>query len=245
MVNRTLPRTPPQTPPGQRIYVVGDIHGRDDLLERLHGMIKADLAACPATGPIVVYLGDYVDRGPASYEVIDRLLNDPLTGCRVVHLLGNHEAMMLEFLDHGEDLWLFNGGSETLTSYGLRGTDPWSGYYNLPHLQEQLRSLLPDSHLRFLRGLAPSFTCGDYFFVHAGIRPGRPLDAQTPRDLIWIREPFLTSRADFGKCVVHGHSISPAPELLDNRIGIDTGAFFTGRLTCLVLQDREQRLLQT
>lgn len=235
----------PRAPAGTRLYAIGDIHGRDDLLARLHGLIEADLAARPIGAATAVYLGDYVDRGPSSFEVIERLLHEPLAGCQAVHLTGNHEAMMLTFLDHGDDVWLFNGGGETLASYGIEGGDPWTGYYDVLALRERLREVLPERHLRFLRGLATRFACGDYLFVHAGIRPGRPLDRQKTRDLIWIREPFLSSTTDFGACVVHGHSISPEPEFRGNRIGIDTGAYVTGRLTCLVLEEDEQRLLHT
>lgn len=230
-------------PPGLRIYAVGDIHGRADLLDRLHAMIEADMRTAPERR-LVVYLGDYVDRGPDSAAVIDRLCRRQLPATETVTLLGNHEAMMLEFLDapHGASLWLANGGDATLRSYNVR----------VPHssdefllAQRALLGALPRHHLNFLRGLPLEARFGDYLFVHAGIRPGIPLDRQTPEQMIWIRDVFLDSEADHGAIVVHGHTIVHEVEWRPNRIGIDTGAYATGRLTALVLEGKERRLLQT
>jgi serine/threonine protein phosphatase 1 len=160
--------------------------------------------------------------------------------------MGNHEDFMLRLLEDPSiaPLWIVNGGDATLYSYGVDWRGPY-GAGDLEAISKGLRAALPDRHLKFLRSLALSHEEGDYLFVHAGIRPGRDLATQTPEDLMWIRDEFLRSDADHGKVVVHGHSISPEPELLDNRIGIDTGAFATGRLTCLVLDGATRRILQT
>jgi diadenosine tetraphosphatase ApaH/serine/threonine PP2A family protein phosphatase len=235
----------PQVPDGERIYAIGDIHGRDDLLLRLHGLIRADLDASPAVRPIAVYLGDYVDRGPGSFEVLDHLVNDPLP-FESVALKGNHEDMMLSFLDGDADpMWLYNGGIETLASYRIALSGHQFGAFDLQSIREGLLAALPESHRRFLNALELSLARGDYFFVHAGVRPGRPLDQQDPREMMWIRGRFLGSQTDFGKRVVHGHTITAEPEVKFNRIGIDTGAFATGRLTCLVLERSHVRFLQT
>lgn len=235
---------PPRVPPGERIYAVGDIHGRDDLLAAVHGAIAEDMAAQPAARSVVVYLGDYVDRGPESFEVLDRLIHGRLPGVRSVHLKGNHEQMMLDFLSGvPETAWLMNGGDATLASYGVPPPHPWVEAPELARVRALLRAAVPEIHLQFLRALELSFRSGDYLFVHAGIRPGRPPEDQEARDLLWIRGPFLSSSQDFGVRVVHGHSISPEPEIRPNRIGIDTGAFHSGRLTCLVLEAETMRFL--
>lgn len=235
-----------QVPPGKRIYAIGDIHGRHDLLSELHARILDDAASASHLLPTVVYLGDYVDRGPGSFEVIETLLHAPLAGFERVHLKGNHEDMMLKFLAERPDPnWLFNGGTETLASYGVTLFSWLIDFWKLEDLQKRLRESLPADHRRFLESLCLRHTEGDYGFVHAGVRPGAPLDAQDARDLMWIRGPFLNSNIDFGKRIVHGHTINPAPVVRPNRIGIDTGAFFTGHLTCLVLENAGHRFLST
>ena len=236
----------PRVPDGRRIYAVGDIHGHIDLLARLHALILADAETARDLRRVVVYLGDYVDRGPGSFDVLDVLINDPLAGFEGVHLKGNHEDMMLDFLaGPAEPLWTGNGGVATLASYGV---EPPVMLYHPPDLEtfrRRLRAAIPPNHLGFLRGLRLCHTDGDYFFVHAGVRPGVPLDDQDPYEMMWIRDRFLLSDADFGKRVVHGHTPCPVPEVLGNRIGIDTGAYFSGRLTCLVLEGAEHRFLHT
>lgn len=230
--------------PGERVYAVGDIHGRDDLLAIVHTRIARDIAANPVEQPVIVYLGDYVDRGPGSFEVLDRLIHGFVAGARSVHLRGNHEQMMLDFIDYAQDTtWLMNGGDATLASYGLQPPQAWADADELRTVRKLLRAAVPPSHLRFLRYTRLLHCSGDYLFVHAGIRPGRPLDDQEDRDLLWIRGAFLSSSTDFGKRIVHGHSITPEPDVRPNRIGIDTGAFFTGRLTCLVLEGETLRFL--
>jgi serine/threonine protein phosphatase 1 len=235
-----------ELPAGIRLYAIGDVHGRRDLLGRMHALILADARDFKGQ-TIALYLGDFIDRGPDSAGVIDDLLAAPLKGFRTIHLMGNHEDMLLAFLEDASvgPVWLFNGGDQTLRSYGIEPEPDFAEGADLAYLQSQLRALLPSRHLKFLRALSLSFALGDYFFVHAGIRPRRPLSRQARSDLLWIRDQFLTSRADHGAVVVHGHTIAPEVEFCPNRIGIDTGAFFTGRLSCLVLEGGSKRVLQT
>jgi serine/threonine protein phosphatase 1 len=239
------PGTKPSIPDGQRVYCIGDIHGSADLLDQLHAQILQDASDFRGKKTIV-YLGDYVDRGEQSKQVIDILLGDPLPGFECVYLQGNHEQIMLSFIEYPEATasWLSFGGREALNSYGIPLSHTPSRT-EVFALAKRLEHKLPDSHLKFLQGCASSWRCGDYYFVHAGILPGVSLDDQLPEHQLWIRDEFLDSRADHGAIVVHGHSISLTPEFLPNRIGIDTGAFHTGVLTCLVLEAETQRILQT
>ncbi|MCU0838083.1 MAG: serine/threonine protein phosphatase [Rhodospirillales bacterium] len=235
-----------RVPPGRRVYAIGDIHGRDDLLERLLQAIRADAATAGDLAPVAVFLGDYVDRGPMSFEVIDRLINEPLPGFRHVFLKGNHEAMMLDFLAGPPDaLWFDNGGFETLLSYGLDGYRLFSHAAALEEARQALNAALPAAHRRFLEGLALSHVEGDYAFVHAGLRPGVALAEQRDRDLLWIRGPFLASREGLTHRVVHGHTIVQRPEVHANRIAIDTGAVYSGTLTSVVLEGASVRFLST
>ena len=237
---------PARVPEGCRVYAVGDIHGRADLLARLHRSIRVDAERAGVRHKILVYLGDYIDRGHDSRHVINMLVHMPLGGFEIAHLKGNHEDLLLDYLDGGDGrTWLFNGGDATLDSYGVSVFDPYVRESELERLRRRLLADMPADHLAFLRGLVTRHTVGDYLFVHAGVRPGVPLDEQREKDLIWIRGPFLDADDDFGKVVVHGHSIHPTPEMLDNRIGIDTGAYATNRLTCLVLEGADRRILQT
>jgi serine/threonine protein phosphatase 1 len=243
-LGRAKQSAPPRIDPATRLYAVGDIHGCDDLLAAMHDLIWNDARGHDAVRKLVVYLGDYVDRGPASCAVIGRLLDETLPGFEAVHLLGNHEDGMLQFLIDARigPHWLAYGGAATLRSYGV---EPPQTDRDLPLVQEELRARLPARHLAFLRRLRLSHVEGDYLFVHAGIRPGIALDDQRPEDLLWIREEFLQSTRDFGKIVVHGHTIVDEPERRANRIGIDTGAFASGILTALVLQGEQVGFLQT
>jgi calcineurin-like phosphoesterase family protein len=239
---------PASAPLGCRLYAVGDIHGRADLLEALLQQIAEDALRHPETGTKrLIYLGDYVDRGPASSAVIDMVLHDAPPGFEVVPLMGNHEEMMLRFL---EDItvgrtWMMNGGDATLRSYGVEPPSMFAGTPQVRHAQQQFAERLPARHKRFLEDLAVAHTEGDYLFVHAGVRPGVPLEQQRTEDLLWIRDEFLDCERDFGKVVVHGHSITLDPEFRPNRIGIDTGAYRSNQLTCLVLEGTEQQLLTT
>jgi serine/threonine protein phosphatase 1 len=240
------PHVTPHTPKNQRIYAIGDIHGRADLLEQLHEKIAAD-AENFSGKKTIVYLGDYIDRGEQSCQVIDILLSRPLKGFEPVYLKGNHEQAMLDFIEYpgAAAAWLTFGGREALNSYGI----PLAHIPSMQHVGEiarQLDDTLPDDHRNFLTtGCLDSWQCGSYYFVHAGIRPGVALDEQTQEDKLWIRDDFLGSNISHCTIVVHGHSITTAPEILPNRIGIDTGAFRTGVLTALVLEGSDQRLLQT
>jgi serine/threonine protein phosphatase 1 len=224
---------------------VGDIHGRLDLLEAMTTQIKRDIEESRPERTLEIFLGDYVDRGPQSRGVVEWMAKAPLIADERLCLLGNHEDMLLRSLDDTSVLrtWLFNGGGETLLSYGVKARG-LGGETGLIDLQEGFRARLPGTHLEFLAGLPRSIALAPYFFVHAGIRPERSLDEQDPEDLIWIREPFLHSNEDFGCIVVHGHSPVMSPEIRRNRINIDTGAVFTGCLTCIVLAGAEQRFLQ-
>lgn len=238
----------PVVSPGTRVYAVGDIHGRLDLLTQLHALIVADAAAAAAERRVLVYVGDYVDRGPDSAEVIELLLEQPLPGFEIVHLLGNHEDTFLRFpgdVSVGPS-WLHYGGVETLLSYGIDiHANAWRDERELRRLQAEVRRRVPRRHVEFLRNMPLVHIEGDYLFVHAGIRPGVPIEGQVPDDLLWIRGEFLHSPRDHGMVVVHGHTITETPDLQPNRIGIDTGAFYSNRLTCLVLDGAAQLFLQT
>lgn len=238
-----MPR--PFLPEGRRVYCIGDIHGRLDLLEELHEMIRLDSAGFEGSKG-VVYLGDYIDRGSQSKQVMDLLIEQPLSGFDAINLLGNHEQTMLDFLEHPEEAaaWLNFGGQVTLLSYGV-GLGWIHMSQQVHELRDGLEDKLPQSHLDFLSSCRLTHTEGSYCFVHAGIRPGLPLEEQNPQDLLWIRDEFIGSRASHSHIIVHGHSITAEVEWQPNRIGIDTGAYNTGLLTCLVLEGEDQRLLQT
>ncbi len=236
-----------RVPDGSRVYAVGDIHGRFDLLENLHGKILRDVAGFAGARKVVVYLGDYVDRGMQSREVVDFLLDHPLVGFEAVYLMGNHERAMLDFLQDARIAidWMSYGGDATLYSYGVGLEGPRTNPGVLARLQEKFRENLPERHEQFLHSLVLSHVEGDYMFVHAGVKPGIALERQQEKDLLWIRDEFLDSEANWGKVVVHGHTITRGPEVKRNRIGIDTGAFASGKLTCLVLEGTEGRFLDT
>lgn len=235
-------------PAGQRLYAIGDVHGRSDLLDLLMRRIAVDAATAPrGTQHTLILLGDYVDRGPDSAGVLTRLAAGPPSGFGMVCLRGNHEAVMQRFLTDMSvgAQWLKFGGLETLASYGIEpppglDQDRW-----MPVARSELARRLPPPHDAFLRSLRLHLKVGDYLFVHAGIRPGVKLERQVPDDLLWIRDPFLDSKADHGMVVVHGHTVVKEPEVQANRIGIDTGAYASGRLTCLVLEGTGRRFLTT
>jgi serine/threonine protein phosphatase 1 len=235
---------PVSTLPEQlRIYAVGDIHGRFDLLQGMAAAIMDDSKKASPAQILEIFLGDFVDRGPQSRQVVEWLIGTPLAGERVC-LLGNHEDMLLKSLDDTSWMsnWLYNGATETLLSYGVRTHG--IGGSGLVDLQHGLRAALPARHLEFFATLRRIFVVGPYVFVHAGIRPDRSLEDQDPNDFIWIREPFLQSDTDFGFVVVHGHTPTERPDVRRNRINIDTGAVFSGCLTCLVLEGATRRFLQ-
>jgi serine/threonine protein phosphatase 1 len=229
-------RAPPSIPPDYRVYAVGDVHGRADLLADVQAAIDHDLVNRPIAMPVEIYLGDYIDRGPHSRSVID-LLVGRLTTRGAICLRGNHEAMMEAFLDDPQVLraWAKIGGLATIASYGV-GPPPPTSQFIEREIWSDFNAAFPRSHDLFLQCLASHHSIGDFFFVHAGIRPGVALDRQEIDDMLWIRDEFLQSKRDFGAMVVHGHTPVSAPELCSNRINIDTGAFATGCLTCVVIE---------
>ena len=229
----------------RRVYVIGDIHGRLDLLDQMIEEIERDLEKRPVDGGLTVTLGDYVDRGPNSRGVLDRLADSPFP-TEYIALKGNHEAMFEAFLRDPTvaSQWRRFGGLETLHSYGVAVAAVMIGK-GFEEASSALRQSVPKEHFRFLESLKLSLSIGDYFLCHAGVRPGVPLEHQHAEDLLWIREEFLSSKMSFGKVVVHGHTPIASPEVLPTRINIDTGAFVTGQLTCLVLEGESRRFLST
>ena len=234
-------------PRGVRVYAVGDIHGRADLLDQLLRQIGRDAASGADLVKYLVFLGDYVDRGPDSAMVIERLSGALLPGFGAIHLRGNHEAAMLGFIENPQagPGWLAYGGRATLDSYGVAAPAEDAPPEHVAEARQRFAAALPAHHRTFLAGLRSHIAIGDYLFVHAGIRPGLPLHRQRDEDLLWIRREFLTSHLDHGKVVVHGHTITEQPEVRSNRIGIDTGAYASNRLTALVLEGGERRFLCT
>lgn len=220
---------PPQIPHGCCVYAIGDIHGRIDLLEGLLEQIWAD---APEGANTLVFLGDYIDRGPSSKAVLELLSNLTKPGWDIVKLRGNHEQILLEYLHNPEvyQAWRSFGAADTLVSYGVR-PPVFSDAKELQRAHAEFLTALPQDHVTLLNGLSTSHVVGDYLFVHAGLRPGIALDRQVPEDMLWIRDEFLSSDAPFGKVIVHGHSPSEKPIVRANRIGIDTGAYATGTLT--------------
>jgi serine/threonine protein phosphatase 1 len=233
-------------PDGVRVYAIGDVHGRVDLLQRLYGQIEQDLADRPVNKTLEVFLGDYVDRGPSSKQVIDWFIDGPRVANKRICLRGNHEVMMQAFLNDASVIgsWGQYGGSETLFSYGLKIRLPVAES-DQEEAQAQFREAMPESHLRFLDGLQRFAIAGGYYFAHAGVNPSVPLADQVDDDLYWIRDPFLDWGRSLEKIVVHGHTPTQEPEIEVHRIGIDTGAYVTGRLTCAVLEGAEVRFLST
>lgn len=216
--------------PGRRVYAIGDIHGCLTQLIALHAAIGADLAQRPVAEPLLLHIGDYVDRGADTAGVVELLRRGaPIAGVPTVNLKGNHEQTMIEALAGeraaGTD-WLFHGGKPALASYGVDPEGP----------RDAWNKAVPAAHLAFLHGLTMMHREDGYLFAHAGIRPGVPVEQQAPEDLLRIRQPFLFTDRDLGVVVVHGHTPTSAPVIRANRIGIDTGAVFGGPLTCLVLE---------
>ena len=248
----SLDGRPPAVPRGVIVYAVGDIHGRLDLLLAMEELIEADRREHGRyQDAVVVHLGDMVDRGFDSRRVLDHLGGQHHSGPPRVLLLGNHDLWLRAFVAaQATDLdlatsWMRYGGDATLVSYGVKADPRMPEPERMDAARLELRRRFPAEHAALLDGLDLAFGFGDYFFCHAGIRPEVPLELQNEADLLWIREPFLSWTGECGKIVVHGHTVEEAPVTRSNRIGIDTGACWTGRLTCLVLQGTQRRFVQT
>ena len=225
-----LAKAPASLPADRRIYAIGDIHGCARQLDALHALIARDLAARPVASPLLLHIGDYVDRGADTKGVIDRLVHgSPIPGMAMINMMGNHEATMLDAVNGeraaGTD-WLFAGGKAALESYGIDPEGP----------REVWKDRIPAEHQDFLRHLILMHREGGYAFVHAGVRPNIPLEQQAREDLLRARQPFLYSEADFGAVIVHGHTPVKTAVVKHNRIAIDTGAVFGGKMTAAVLE---------
>jgi serine/threonine protein phosphatase 1 len=231
---------------GWRAYGIGDIHGRLDLLDELLEQIHNDIRLRPVRQVLLVFVGDLIDRGPSSAQVVERLRTYRHPGVRTVFLLGNHEEVLLRILAGEVDLiakWRWFGGTQCLNSYGM-DTARLAALSDEEAL-ELIRNAIPKEHVEFLESFDDSCRFGDYLFVHAGIRPGVEIDQQRQSDLRWIREPFLLDETDHGFIVIHGHTIRSEVEVRPNRIGIDTGAFSSGVLTAIAIEGSETWLLDT
>jgi serine/threonine protein phosphatase 1 len=234
-----------KTPAGMRLYAIGDVHGRDDLLGEIHEKIADDRATRPPADIRIIHLGDYVDRGPDTAAVIERLVQLKKSEPNALFLRGNHEELLLEFLADpaaGGVNFVSNGGLSTLASYGI-DPDRLFDRRDLVEAGKRLADAMQGEHRAFIDTLRLSIRFGDFFFCHAGVRPGIPLAAQSADDLTWIRSPFLEHDGAFEAVIVHGHTPMQAPEVLPNRINIDTGAVFSGRRTCLALEGTAFRFL--
>lgn len=245
-LKKKIARATPRVPDGHRIYAIGDIHGRDDLFAELIDLIERDKAEAEPAEATLILLGDLVDRGPGSKQVVDRAIALAARWPSMRWLMGNHEEIFLKALEGDPRLvryFVQIGGEPTINSYGLTG----DAYYCLgfDELAQQLPAIVPEDHKRFLARSEDLIHIGDYVFVHAGIRPGVAIDQQKASDLRWIREEFLGDRRDHGAMIVHGHTITDDVETRANRIGIDTGAYRSGVLTAIVIEGAERRYLQT
>ena len=229
-----------------RLYAIGDVHGRLDLVDELLGRIEDDIHDRPVAKAAVVFLGDLIDRGPDSAGVIDRLHGLDHFPARALFLMGNHEEMLLRALAGEAGVvndWLTFGGDACVESYGL--SPATLGALTEERAAQVLADAIPPAHVAFLKAMGDTIRFGDYLLVHAGIRPGVAIEEQAPHDLRWIRRPFLTDEHDHGVMVIHGHTISEGVERRPNRIGIDTGAYRTGVLTAAVVEGEALDFLAT
>jgi serine/threonine protein phosphatase 1 len=232
----------PSTSPGERVYVIGDVHGEMGLLQKLLVAIEQDDVARKAvTKKRLIFLGDLIDRGAGSAQVVSLLVEAQRVSSELVVLMGNHEAAFLESIDGNaaaQRLWLEHGGSATLHSYGI---ETLREEESPEQFARRLRASIPHEIIDWLGELPMTARSGDYFFCHAGVRPGTALNRQKPQDLLWIRHEFLDDQRDHGAVIVHGHSIcGPEVEFHPNRINVDTGAYSTGILSALGLEDEER-----
>jgi serine/threonine protein phosphatase 1 len=244
---RDVRRSAPSTA-GRLVYAIGDVHGRLDLLKPLiRGLAEDALASSVEERPMLVFLGDYIDRGPGSKGVVDCVLSLKAQGAFEVRCIkGNHEEALLQFLDDTAfgATWMEHGGHATLASYGVQPPASRTDQEGWQVTRDALAKALPPRHLAFYRSLELMFTLGDYAFVHAGVRPGVPLDQQAERDMLWIRGDFLRFKQSFGKVIVHGHTPMDEPQVTEHRLNLDTGAYATGILTAARLDNEGQRILQ-
>ena len=243
---------PAVTPPDTVVYAIGDIHGRSDLLETIHNAISDDSRLRSVRRTVIVYLGDYLSRGIDSRRALEMVGEWRPDGCEtaeIVPLKGNHEDLALRYLDGEIEAgrhWFDFDGLDALAHYGVESVDRRERDAEaMGTLRWRFALARPTDHLQFLQSLKTSHREGNYLFVHAGIRPGVALEAQSDHDRMWIRGRFLNSEADHGVTVVHGHSIASEPVIRHNRIGIDTGAYTSGILTCLVLEGAKRAFLHT
>ena len=247
MVRSSSKRTDgPRGAQGLRAYVVGDIHGRLDLLEEILEKIHADIAAREPRETLLVFVGDLIDRGPQSAQVVELLRTYSRPNVQPIFLLGNHEEVLLRVVEGDTSLipsWLKFGGAQCLKSYGLASTEV--AIAEDEYALSLIRRAIPREHVDFLQSFVDSCRFGDYLFVHAGIRPGVELEHQKQSDLRWIRDRFLLDETDHGFVVVHGHTIRPEVDEKANRIGIDTGAFATGILTAVAIEDEDRWFIDT
>jgi serine/threonine protein phosphatase 1 len=232
---------------GKRVFAIGDIHGQLDCLKALHRKIQSIINSEPTHRYIIVYLGDYIDRGLQSKDVIDCLISTPLQHAESFFLKGNHEQALLNFLDGSlpYDRWLRWGGDATLRSYGVNLASPAANAETVNAMRQELSQKIPASHHQFLNSLKLMHDEGDYVFVHAGIRPNVPLDKQLPEDLLMIRDDFIGRPLQSEKMIIHGHTIFPQPYIRERSIGIDTGAYTTGILTAISLEDDRYEFITT
>ena len=235
------------TPDNTRIYAIGDVHGHVDLLEKLYQKITADLNQSPVPQYKIVFLGDYIDRGPDSAGCVEYLINLTDGNKDVVCLKGNHEDKLEKFLRNPlstADSFFTYGGVETAESYNVSMAGYRGEKEKTIQICEELNSRIPAHHKEFYAKLVTEVSFGDYLFVHAGVRPGVPLDQQSSHDLMWIRYEFIAHRGYYEKVIVHGHTPAFPMEILPNRINVDTHAYDTGVLSCIVLQDKEHRVIE-
>lgn len=239
------PHHAPHIPPGQRVYAIGDIHGCVHLLDAMIEMIRRDREGYEGEWKII-FLGDYINRGPSSAQVLDRLCDLRDMSWHYEFLMGNHEDLALQIINGSPrhmKAFIRMGGRETMLSYGM-ALDQYRAA-TFAQVQQFLIDAMPTRHRAFLHGLKSQLVVGDYLFVHAGVDVTKPVDAQIPDVTRWIREDFTDAHVRYEKMVVHGHSIAEEAVIFPWRIGIDTGAYATGRLTALALENGQQRILQT
>lgn len=237
----------PRTPPDTIIYAIGDIHGSLEPLMRLHEKIEIDSDKYNEKHKILVYLGDYIDRGVNSSEVIDLLINNPLRDFKKIYLKGNHEHALLSFLENSENSreWFTWGGDSTVMSYGASFYDEMNNRFSYADIRNNLARLIPQTHYEFYRNLKISHIEGDYMFVHAGLKPKVLIENQSDLDMITIRDEFVSCNKKFSKKIVFGHTIFKEPYIDDVKIGIDTGAYLSGKLSCVVLEDDNVRFISS